>query len=346
MLRDLVRQRIRLGRGQAEAKVALRWILARHNIEPPYKCPFGPRGMYWLWLVVAGLASVIYQGTGPAHALWFIVPLAALAANAVNTIFQVEDHPFLDVPWWSKPVVGLVLFALLTIFTINFQTLARAVLTMPNGAIIPERLDGISLIWAGMAALFIIIGYFLVASLWGAGASGRGVMLGVLLFMFVTSLGSGWSAAVTRVDDPVEFWHVNPTSHETFLLRQTLLELDRRETGGFPRLNVFVQADDTGIIGWILRDFNNVQYMTQPTEGRAQEVVLLPMLAEMPDLGGDYVGQDFIIERGWQMNSLHGFDFLTWWMQRRARNPALPTTSMVLWLRQDIYDGVNGQNLE
>lgn len=57
MLRDLVRQRIRLGRGQAEAKVALRWILARHNIEPPLKFPFGPRGLYWFSRQDFGLAD-------------------------------------------------------------------------------------------------------------------------------------------------------------------------------------------------------------------------------------------------------------------------------------------------
>ncbi len=297
------------------------------------------------WLVLAGLATVLYQGTSPAHALWFVVPLAALATPLIVTIFQAEDHPFLEVPWWSKPVIALALFALLAIFTINFQVLARSVLTTLGGAIIVERLDGISLVWAAMSLLFIVVGYFLVTSLWGTGASGRGVVLGLLLFMFVTSLGSGWSAAVTNVDDPVEFWHVNLTSRETFLLRQTLLDLTRRETGGFPRLTLFAQVDDGGIMGWLLRDFNHVQYITQPSEGRAQAVVLLPMLAETPDLNGPYVGQNFTIERGWQMNTLQGFDFLAWWMQRRTRTPGLPTSSVVLWLRQDVYDGVSGQDL-
>ena len=32
---------------QTQAKQALRWLLARHNLLPPYKCPFGPRGLYW-----------------------------------------------------------------------------------------------------------------------------------------------------------------------------------------------------------------------------------------------------------------------------------------------------------
>jgi transposase len=32
---------------QTQAKQALRWLLARHKLRPPYKYPFGPRGLYW-----------------------------------------------------------------------------------------------------------------------------------------------------------------------------------------------------------------------------------------------------------------------------------------------------------
>ena len=47
MLRDITRQRARLTRSETQTKVFLRWILARHNMQPPYACPFGPRGLYW-----------------------------------------------------------------------------------------------------------------------------------------------------------------------------------------------------------------------------------------------------------------------------------------------------------
>jgi transposase len=47
MLRETTRQRSRLTHAQTQVKQALRWLLARHNINPPYKCPFGPRGRYW-----------------------------------------------------------------------------------------------------------------------------------------------------------------------------------------------------------------------------------------------------------------------------------------------------------
>ena len=46
-LRELTRCRVRLGRGQAEAKIRLRALLARQNRQAPFRVPFGPRGLAW-----------------------------------------------------------------------------------------------------------------------------------------------------------------------------------------------------------------------------------------------------------------------------------------------------------
>ncbi len=46
-LRELTRHRTRLARGQAQAKIKLRALLARLNRVAPYKQPFGPRGLAW-----------------------------------------------------------------------------------------------------------------------------------------------------------------------------------------------------------------------------------------------------------------------------------------------------------
>jgi transposase len=47
VLRELTRCRARLGRELAEVKIKLRAILARRNVEAPYKVPFGRRGLAW-----------------------------------------------------------------------------------------------------------------------------------------------------------------------------------------------------------------------------------------------------------------------------------------------------------
>jgi len=46
-LRELTRQRARLVRFQSQAKIGLRALLARHNVEAPFRVPFGPRGIAW-----------------------------------------------------------------------------------------------------------------------------------------------------------------------------------------------------------------------------------------------------------------------------------------------------------
>lgn len=293
------------------------------------------------WVVLGGLAALLYQGGGPQHALWLTLPLTGLATAVALECLKPDKHPFLDVPPWGKWVVAVVVFALLIILAINFQGMVRAVLQTADGSLLSVQPDPINTVWTVIALLFMIVGYFLVSSLWGSPAALRGGALGVLAFALVTSLGSGWAAAVTNAANPAEFWHVEPTSRETLLLRDTLRELTRRESEGFPRMTVYVQAPDDGVIGWMLREFTDARYIVEPTEARAQEVALLAAAGEPPELGGSYVGQNFVLARTWAAGSLAGLDFLPWWTQRRVRLQPLPTQEMTLWLRQDVYDGVD-----
>jgi transposase len=47
LLRDITRYRARLVRGLGSVKNSLRALLARYNMEPIFKYPWGPRGMCW-----------------------------------------------------------------------------------------------------------------------------------------------------------------------------------------------------------------------------------------------------------------------------------------------------------
>lgn len=292
------------------------------------------------WFVFAVFASIIYRGAGPDHALWLIFPLAGLVSSLMLSLVAEDYHPFFDIPRWTKPVLIVVMIALLAMFTINFQGIARNILGAQAGALDQVRVDPINAVWSTISVLFIGLGFFLVSSLWGVASALRGGGLGLLIFGMVTSLGSGWGAAVTKAESALELWHTEATGREVFVLRDTLDELARRETRGAPRITLFVLAPDDGVVAWAVRNYINAQFITEPNEARTQEIALLPMLAEPPALGGAYVGQDFIVSRSWNLTTLYGLDVLAWWMQRRTRFPELPSQTMVLWLRQDIYDGV------
>jgi transposase len=46
-LREAMRHRVRLGRMLGQMKGSMRSLLNRHNMEAPYKAPYGPRGVRW-----------------------------------------------------------------------------------------------------------------------------------------------------------------------------------------------------------------------------------------------------------------------------------------------------------
>jgi hypothetical protein len=192
-----------------------------------------------------------------------------------------------------------------------------------------------------LLSIILTIGlYFTAASVWGNTVAARGSALGVLLFGLVTALSSGWQVAVSSADSPIELWHVQPTSRETVLLRQTLIEVAKRETDGVFNLPVQVRAPDDGVVAWLVRDFVNATFINDASQARTQEVVILPYAVESPDLGDSYVGQQFVIRTWWSPQLMVWFDYPAWWLQRRTRTGATPSDTVVLWLRQDVYDGI------
>lgn len=297
---------------------------------------------FLLGLVIFGaLLSLVYAGAGADHALWLSLPLAglgsALAAEALN---KPRETVIWRAPEWSRWVLAIIMVALLSMFAVHAQSLGRSLLFVPDNPFNFASVNSISVIWVVIIILFIVIGYFLAAGIWGAGMTTRGVLIGALAFALVTSLGTGWRIAVDASDNPVELWNRQATSADTHMLRATLLELADREASGFPKITVTALAPDDGVVAWLLRDFPNARFVPDVAAARAQEIVLLPVALENPDLGGSYVGQRFVVTSTWNTRDVRVLDFLGWWLQRRTRTGGVPSETMVLWLRQDVYNGV------
>jgi 4-amino-4-deoxy-L-arabinose transferase-like glycosyltransferase len=338
------------------------WLLRRRGAFTFVERFFG------VWAVLGLLASIFYAGAGPEHALWLTLPLvglesytgAALLVDDENTwgISLVNDqYVRWQIPHWSKWIVAGAMFGLLIILSAHTQIIARNIMTIPVESSLNDVVNLIfsqqylpllrSLIWALLAIVFISVGYFMVASLWGNQTAAQGMALGALVFGILTSAGSGWNATFPSADDPAEPWHLQASASEIFLLRSTLTDLAQRNTGGFDELTLAVMAPDDGAVAWAVRDYDSTHFIHDVNEARGQEIVLLPATAqagdEKPDLGGSYVGEKFIVSRSWSPQTMRAVDLLAWWTQRKVRIPAFPWQTIVLWARQDVYDGAAGQ---
>ena len=292
------------------------------------------------WLVMAVLATLVFVGADAFHALWFTVPLLGLTSSAVMAMLKpVRATDVFAPPMWARWVIALAFIAVLAVFTLSAQTLGRSLLTSSSESLATVTVNANSVILVIVSLMFMTIGFFLVASVWGNTSALQGLGLGVLIFGALTSFGSGWGAAVSEVDSPREPFHFYATSTDVHLLRETLHELAERNSGGFNVMPLTVMAPQDGVIAWVVRDFTQADYISDLRDAVGDPVVLLPSFDDPPGLGTSYVGQDFITKRTWTPTAIYAIDVPTWWMQRHARFNWMTLESTVLWLRQDIYEG-------
>lgn len=292
------------------------------------------------WLVCALIASVVWGATDVHHALWFTVPLIGLtSALVLEMLTPVRSTDIFNPPVYARWIVAAAAIAVLAVFTVSAQALARSLLNSTSNSLTSITPNANSIVLVVVSILFMIIGFFLVASMWGNRTSLQGVGLGVLIFGALTSLGSGWNAVYGEIDNPREPYHLSAVSNDVTLLRNTLYDLAERNSGGFAALRLTVLAPQDGSIAWLVRDFSNAEFISGVEQAIGDPVVLLPNYEEAPFLGSSYVGQDFITRRTWNPNAIYLIDYPTWWMQRHARFSWMTLETNVLWVRMDVYQG-------
>lgn len=332
------------------------------------------------WLSLAITAGLLFGLPNPVqYAVWLVIPLAGLAAAGLANVFsedrtqsiwaQLQDEdPDINLLYttrWGRVILACVWLALFTMFAMHLQVLGREALLVTNGDLfatitrvfqstVPHIKGGG--LWTLVTMLFMFVGFFLAASIWGSTTTWQGIALGLLGFMLFNNLGSGWYGAVSLAYNPVEPWHNPATSEQIPLLRQTLLDFAARETQGESELPISVVLDPTagitqdGVLAWALRDFPQVEYVADARSARAAEFVIMAQPGEVPskdengvirpdvDLGGSYVGDLYWLHKTWKRDSLQGFDFVAWWFQRRVRVKPVFADPVLLWVRVDIYN--------
>jgi hypothetical protein len=165
--------------------------------------------------------------------------------------------------------------------------------------------------------------------------------------MLISGLGGAWHGSIADAAAPRSLWQQRAVSTDAYLLRQTLFELAARDTSGFPTLDIVVVRDargtikNDGLVAWLTRDFPNARFVNSAVEAAGAPIVLTAHSGEAATtLEGDYVGQRFLLRRSWGFADLGLWDLPAWWSQGRLRGSILNEEHALLWLRQDIYDGV------
>jgi len=311
------------------------WLLGALGVaQTPAEGDFTGRFLVG-WLVGGLAAALLYTGAGPAYALWLVVPLAALGGRALARTLAPAREAYWQAPPWALAALASGLLALLFVASTNLIFVARA---LAGSAMVAEAsVPPLRLMLAGMAALLLVILYFLGGSLWGPRMARRALVLSLAAFLAVYGLSCAWRVAVTHAGDPRELWHVRPVDPELTLLRQTLVEVSERQTGRPDEIAIVAAVADDDAVAWQMRDFRYTTYTPVVDRREAGPVIVAPAAFRPEMLGARYVGQDFVVTRAWDMGQLRLEDVLVWLMYGDAQLPGRIDQQVVVWVREDVY---------
>ena len=347
------------------------WLLWKHG-DVTYVDRFAAA-----WAALGAVALLLYPGAGPADALWVVVPLTLLASYGITqllvnrrvvVLWSTNDSDEEDRHgesgllystqfWWAKWAISAAVLMCLLILSVQFMQVSRVLAAASIGSSIsdliallsdPSQLrlaQGLGLLLA--SGIIAAIVFLLVANFWGLGTCLQGTGIGYAVFLLLSGLGGAWQASVASAHYPDGLWRETAIGKDAYLLRDTLFELADRHSSGFPTLKLTIVADsagvisDDGLMAWLVRDFPNARFVRAASAADGQPIIIMaddPALASA--ISGSYVGQRFALRRGFALDNLDRWDLPAWWSQGQLNADRFEEEAVILWLRQDVYDGV------
>lgn len=295
------------------------------------------------WLIAGIVSCLVYPGAGAEHALWLTIPLVGLAAFTVERILTPVQDRMWRVPPWAPWLHGVSVVATLSITAIRLVELARDLLNLAPSML--AGMDLFRLLFIMGTLILVVLLFFIAGSTWGARTAWRGLGIGILIFLGVYSLSSGWRASVVGASDAREFWRPHPAAQNLNLLEKELVNASLRATGMPYDMPLSVASADDGALAWTIHRFTKTTFVSATSPALNGPAILAPRTEEKPKLGAAYVGMDFPVYTQWDRSTMQYWDIVAWVYNRETR--VLPTANerIVLWLRSDVY-GVPSDSLE
>jgi len=274
-----------------------------------------------LWGIIALILVVIYPSHQVADLVWVLVALWALASLELAYYLQSSEGNLI-----SSGQASLI-FILLALFWLTLAGLGRAV---PGTSDTIVRLG----VLFGILALGILTSV-LISLGWSRDIAQKGLAWGISAGFTVYMISALWSASQLHENQPVDLWNQTPGTGQSSLMLQTLGDLSEWQTGFRNQVQI-VSEVDTPSMRWLLRDYPNVQFTSQPTSGDMPPVIISLQTQAAPTLASSYRGQDFV---WWTRPDWTGTlppNPIAWLVFREA---PVKDEHVILWARDDIFPG-------
>jgi hypothetical protein len=183
-----------------------------------------------------------------------------------------------------------------------------------------------------MAALFVF-GVSIYALVWSSSGKEiplRAAVIFVLLLLLIGGVRAEARVNYARARDPIEPLVGTTVSPDVLVLARKAAEFSSRLLGD-PRVMTWeVDASLEVPLGWYLRSFEQVSYVTRAPASPEAAGVILPAAASAP---AKYVGLRFALHLTWPGGRHALIDWLRWWTGQQPAFTRPQHDEVMLWVR-------------
>jgi hypothetical protein len=283
-----------------------------------------PRILVWTTgglLILALLAG----GRDPGDVALVCAPLVLLAGRAVEDLVRNwQDRARLP----RETLFVLVVLGILVYVALEASFYARSLYrNLPQSG---------QFLWFWLLAISLIvvlsglsIAWFGLRLTWRVG--GAVLVLVLLLVAFSGATGLNYRHA----NDPRELHILTASDAGVRDALEVMEDLSYHQRGQPRAAAVTAQADLGPIWHWYLREWEDVTFAKEMTAGTRSPLMLTAAEGDLPALGQDYIGQDFVVRTWWQPSELSYSDNLTWWLYRQSASQPIPIQRVILWMQAE-----------
>ncbi|MGB9879271.1 MAG: hypothetical protein ACPLRM_00790, partial [Anaerolineae bacterium] len=260
------------------------------------------------------LFSIVPGYRPPSSVLLLLLPFILTAGQAFERLWRGWQSAVREPLFWGLVAVSLIVSASAYVQLVSY-------LVMP-----------VSIYLLRIAALcvFLISAYALLWSMGGREIPLRAAAFFTLLLLFFVLVRTEVRLNYIQACDPREPMVGAAISPEVLELAQKAAEFSSHLQGD-PKVMPWQVDERLEIpLGWYLRHFEQVSYISRVTSVPEDVGVILPAGAPPP---AKYVGMHFGLRSSWPGGKYPLLEWLRWWMGLRTALPAPQTEEVVLWVR-------------
>ncbi len=261
------------------------------------------------------LAFSIVPGYRPQNSvLLVLLPLCLAAGRAVQSLSATWADAFEDAWFWALLAASAVLSGAAYVQLVAYMGLPASAYLLRIGAL----------------AVLLVSAYAMLWSLNGARAALRAAAFALCGLLLIFGLRSTLQLNYARARDPMEPIVGLTTAPDVLTLARDAQNLSSRLSGDPRTLDWQVDASLQVPLGWYLRDWEQVQFVTSvPTDGLASALILRADAA--PPAG--YLGLRFHLHSAALVAWLAPDEWLRWWVGYRSAVRPQPADEVILWVR-------------